>query len=92
MYTRLNGERFTLSRMPQKIMILSKMLQAKKVARIKISYKKLRGRISRSHSWAKLGAPNFVIFEILCTLEWESRSVLGLNAAKNTDFLKQCFK
>ncbi len=37
-------------------------------------------------------APRIAMFEIYNGLKWESRFTLGLNAAKNMDYMKKWFK
>ncbi len=64
------------------------MLQMKVVQNL-VSSKKLSGSISLSPpppEWS-YGAPNNCH-----VLEWKSRFILGLNAAKSTNFIEKCFK
>ncbi len=41
--------------------------------------------------WSQ-GAPKIACLKYYNVLEWESRFTLGLNAAKNTDYIKKCFE
>ncbi len=38
------------------------------------------------------GDPKIDLFKYYNVLQWESRFTLGLNTAKNTDYMKKCFK
>ncbi len=49
----------------------------------------VRAYVCLSQGWSQ-GARKIDMFEIV--LKWEIRFTLGLNAAKNTDYYKKCFK
>ncbi len=70
----------------RKIPIIYKKKILLKIVQNSISYKKLKGRMCISLAGVEVGASKIAIFEIL---EWESKFTLGLNAAKNTNYINK---
>ncbi len=75
----------------KKYRLYQNMLQAKIVQNYN-SCKKLNGRISLSPTGVELQGSKDCHFWNIIILEWEGRFTLGLNAAKNTDYIKKYFK
>ncbi len=76
----------------QNYRLYQKMVQIK-VVKHWILYKKVSGRMSVSHrSGAKRKQRLQSLKYYYNVLKWESRFTLGLDAAKNTHYIKTCFK